>query len=101
MLTIDLIVEKYCSIVSEDGFAANLRRHGFSAAGIEKAIKDRRIDAKLILGVISVEMVRSEDVGQPIQSRVLHQRCGKKAALKRKAYFERSPHLHQLESLVT
>src|SRR5450755_5022885 len=42
MLTIDLIVEKYCSIVSEEAFAANLRRHGFSLAGIAKAIKDRR-----------------------------------------------------------
>jgi hypothetical protein len=42
MLTIDLIVEKYCSLSSEDGIAANQRRHGFSPADIEKSIKVRR-----------------------------------------------------------
>jgi len=42
MLTIDLIVEKYCSLFSEDGIAANQRRHGFSPADIEKSIKVHR-----------------------------------------------------------
>jgi hypothetical protein len=42
MLTIDLIVEKYRSLGSEDTLAANLRRLGVPVAGIRKAIEDRR-----------------------------------------------------------
>lgn len=37
-------------------------------------------------------VVRSEDVGQPIQFRVLHQGCGERDALKLNSYFEWSPH---------
>jgi len=37
-------------------------------------------------------LVRSEDVGQPIQSRVLHQRCGERDALKLNGHFGWSPH---------
>jgi hypothetical protein len=37
-------------------------------------------------------LVRSEVVGQPIQIRVLHQRCGERDALKLNGYFEWSPH---------
>jgi hypothetical protein len=33
-----------------------------------------------------------QDVGQRIQFRVLHQRCGERDALKLNGYFERSPH---------
>jgi hypothetical protein len=35
---------------------------------------------------------RAADVGQPIQSRVLHQRCGERETLKLNGYFEWPPH---------
>ena len=41
MLTVDDIVEEYRSLGSETTYAANLRRYGFSAAAIKKAIANR------------------------------------------------------------